>query len=143
MGAKRYVVEVQRQRFDIWEPIYYTDSLDGAKRYAAAMLESPEIGATRAVDQSTGETVADTSNDPVILSGRRSAWEGDWRHQALGAGSAMAPCYPTGRAHRRSFWSCGCSCSARCLCSAGQRVSPRPLGGANALRSIPCRYEVE
>jgi hypothetical protein len=38
--AKRYTVEAQGQRFDIWEPIYYTDDLDGTKRYADAMLES-------------------------------------------------------------------------------------------------------
>jgi hypothetical protein len=50
MRAKRYAVEAQGQRFDIWEPIYYTDDLDGAKRYADAMLESLEIRATRVVD---------------------------------------------------------------------------------------------
>lgn len=57
MSAKRYVVEVQGQRFDIWEVIYYTDDLDGAKRYADAMLESQEIRNTRVVDQRTGEKV--------------------------------------------------------------------------------------
>jgi hypothetical protein len=52
MRAKRYAVEAQGQRFDIWEVIYYTDDPDGAKRYATAMLESREIRATRVVDQS-------------------------------------------------------------------------------------------
>ena len=57
MSAKRYVVEAQRQRSGIWEPIYYTDDLDGAKRYAAAMLKSQEIRVTRVVAQRAGEAV--------------------------------------------------------------------------------------
>jgi hypothetical protein len=63
MSAKRYAVEAQGQRFNIWEVIYYTDSLDGAKRYAEAMLKSWEIRATRVVDQRTGEKVVDSSRD--------------------------------------------------------------------------------
>jgi hypothetical protein len=63
MSAKRYAVEAQGQRFDIWEVIYYTDDLDGAKRYAEAMLESREVRNTRVVDQRTGEKVVDTSKD--------------------------------------------------------------------------------
>lgn len=32
MSAKRYAVEAQGQRFDIWEVIYYTNDLDAARR---------------------------------------------------------------------------------------------------------------
>ena len=63
MSVKRYVVEAQGQRFDIWEVIYYTDDLDGAKRYAEAMLKSREIRNTRVVDQRTGRAVGDDSRD--------------------------------------------------------------------------------
>ena len=66
MGAKRYAVQAQGQRFDIWGPVYYTDSLDGAKRYAAAMLKSQEVRATGVVDQTTGKTVADSNNDQTV-----------------------------------------------------------------------------
>jgi MFS family permease len=44
ISAKRYAVEAQGQRFDIWEVIYYTDDLDGAKRYAAAISSIGAIG---------------------------------------------------------------------------------------------------
>lgn len=40
-----------------------TLTLGGAKRYADAMLESPEIRNTRVVDQSIGKTVVDGSKD--------------------------------------------------------------------------------
>ena len=66
MSAKRYAVQAQVQRFDVWEPIYYTDDLEGANRYADAMLKSQEIRAIRVVDQTSGETVVDTSNDQTV-----------------------------------------------------------------------------
>ena len=60
MRAERYAVEAQGQRFDVWEVIYYTDDLDGARRYADAMLKSQEIKATRMVDQTSEEMAIDT-----------------------------------------------------------------------------------
>jgi hypothetical protein len=53
--TKRYQVEAQMQGSDVWKPIYYTDDLPKAERYAGAMLRSGEIQAARVVDQETGQ----------------------------------------------------------------------------------------
>jgi hypothetical protein len=50
----------------MWEVIYYTDDLDGARRYADAMLKSREIRTTRVVDQSTRNTVVDNNKDQTV-----------------------------------------------------------------------------
>jgi hypothetical protein len=56
--VKRYRVEAQALGSTAWEPIYYTDSLPVAKRYAAAMLKATEVRATRVVNQVTGQVMA-------------------------------------------------------------------------------------
>ncbi len=57
MKAKRYQVQAQARRSDVWEPIYYTDDLEKAGRYAAMAL-SERIQATRVIDSETGLPVA-------------------------------------------------------------------------------------
>lgn len=58
MKSNRYAVEVQSGNSGTWEPVYYTDSLSVAKRYAAAKARTPEIQAARVVNQITGQVMA-------------------------------------------------------------------------------------
>ena len=55
---KCYRVEALAQASTTWEPIYYTDSLPVAKRYAAAMVKSQHIQAAQVVKQITEQVVA-------------------------------------------------------------------------------------
>ena len=63
MKSKRYTVEAQAWRSGTWEVIHYTNSLPVAKRYAARMVKSREIRATRLVDQITGYVMANQTAD--------------------------------------------------------------------------------
>ena len=52
---KHYRIEAQDVGSTTWEEVYLADSLPVAQRYAARLLESATIQATRVVDQESEE----------------------------------------------------------------------------------------
>ena len=61
MKAKRYAVEARAHKSNTWESVYYTNDLDAARRYAAAMLRSEEVRTTLVVDLTTGLVIGDAA----------------------------------------------------------------------------------